>query len=120
MFIENVDESKLIEFAEMEFGKVTTLSKLKSKNYGSTFYKMTFNRRTDGAYEEVYFYDFEVFPLRFDNIQEKKKLDAINKRYTDFIQNNLNKGMNRDVYAMDLKTYKASRKNNNLNSFNIM
>ena len=90
MFLEMIDQKKLVEFAENEFGKVTTLTKIQMKKSGDIFYNMTFRLKNNGAYEEAYFYDTEVFPLRVEGLEDRT-IANINKRFRAFVENNLPK-----------------------------
>ena len=87
MFLEYIQREKLINFAQQEFGKVTSLTKYRSKLNSNVSYNMTFNLKPNGAYEEAYFYDFEIFPIRIDDMMDDRKIAALNKRYNTFISN---------------------------------
>ena len=88
MFLEKIKQEDLVRFAEGEFGRVTTLSKLRGKKFGNIFYNMTFRLKENGAYEEAYFYDFDVFPVRIDDLDDRK-IKSINKRYNEFMISSL-------------------------------
>lgn len=88
MFLEKFDQKKLIEFAQTEFGKITTLRKIQMKKSGEIAYNMSFRLKPNGAYEEAYFYDAEVFPIRVDEMDDRR-IVGLNKRYRSFILKNL-------------------------------
>ena len=88
MFLEKINKKKLVEFAEKEFGKVTMLRKLRMKKTGDIVYNMSFRLKPNGTYEEAYFYDDEVFPLRVEGLEDRV-IENINERFTKFVENNL-------------------------------
>lgn len=90
MYLEKINQSKLIQFAESEFGNITTMLTLKSKATGDISYNMTFRLKENGAYEEAYFYDFEIFPIRMEDMDDRK-IAGVNKRFATFMIENLPK-----------------------------
>lgn len=88
MFLEKLDQNKLIEFAQTEFGKITHLRKIQMKKSGEIAYNMSFRLKANGAYEEAYFYDAEVFPVRVEDMDDRR-VAGLNKRYRSFVLKNL-------------------------------
>lgn len=110
MFLEKIKQENLVKFAETEFGKVTSLAKLQGKKYGNIFYNMAFRLKENGAYEEAYFYDFEIFPVRFEDLDDRK-IRSINKRYGEFMMNNLPAEYKEEYKAKFIEKFELSNEN---------
>lgn len=88
MYLDFINVNDLKKFAEAEFGQITTFSKFKNTKGGDAFYNMTFRLKPNGAYEEAYFFDFEVFPIRVEDMEDRR-CAKINERFVQFMKKSL-------------------------------
>lgn len=88
MYLEKIKVEDLKKFAEAEFGNVTSVKKFMHKKVNQVFYNIAFRLKANGAYEEAYFYDFDVYPIRVEDINDRH-CDQITKRFRRFMSNHL-------------------------------